>query len=211
VVSILIRQLGRVLSNQPQSVERQNLIQVSKKFIAFLTASGGADPTFTPRIATSEDGGVVSGEKISTLNTMLKLIHYFDSYYGGPGRYDEALQIIESLQLIASSGDEDDLEDKVNRFERLDDSIKRNMGEVALSCMEIYYLKYQQVKQELAKGVDRDKQSSLLFNAGDKSRQKILEAYRDKARALVNFMTMTSSHIGADVNARLVRLETHMS
>jgi len=175
---------------------------------------------------------------------LIKLVQFFDLFHSGPPRYDDAIEVLDSLGIIASSTDPDDLEAKMTKFERLDENIKRNISEVALSCMEMYFFKYKQVKTELTTGGDRRhpvtgsgtpgpgntgtvsgsgsgntsigniSMGSSLFGTRtpkDAARQKILEVYRDKARGLVNFMGMNSAHVGADVNAKLVRLEALMS
>ena len=82
--------------------------------------------------------------------------------------------------------------------------IRRVFGDVSLAVMEMYYMKYDLLKREMMTPF-----ASAIHRNQD--RQLQLQELRICARALVNFIGMNTLYIGADVNAKLVRLEALMS
>jgi hypothetical protein len=175
-------------------------------------------------------------EEYHAVNVLLRLCRVFDAYHAG--NYDQALSALDVLQLWPQSTlalhDHHQLETALIAFKSLHDSVRRNYAEVAVVCMEILFAKYQSVKADLedtygntnnnssssssssSSSAGRDERDvrgigMRLGNYPDTSRRQLLQSLRDRAKALGNFIGLNQLYIGADVNAKLVRLEARMT
>jgi hypothetical protein len=80
---------------------------------------------------------------------------------------------LDSLGIVGVRDDQSDLEEKVARFERLPDCIRRNFADVAVATMQMYYNKHKQAKAELTRGAGA---APAIFGAQtprDASRHKV--------------------------------------
>jgi hypothetical protein len=185
VVDIFLTHLSRMISLSIHTPERQQFIEMSIQFTNLMVHTTNT----------------MNEMKLNTLNMLLKLIQYFDLYHLGIDKYEDALEILNTLHLIPLNETNQELDFVLQRFNLFDISLRRMFAEIAVTCMEIYYVQYSSLKR------------SLNMSQRDRGQQhaQILKEIRSKARALVNFIGMNQMYIGADVNAKLVRLEALMS
>ncbi len=100
------------------------------------------------------------------------------------------------MGLIPTSLGQDELDLVVTRFSRLDDTVKRLLADVSVALMEMFHVKYKQIKEKKLKPRDH---------------QKLLDAYREKAKSVVNFIGLHHSLVGAEIQSKVLRLEAFMS
>lgn len=218
-------------SSSSSRLDSSMLLDSSSASAVNLTSSGSASSASSALASFSGASDAVTQQENEQLQVaeqslmlLLRLVNYFDLYHLGTPKYNDALVLLDSLQILPWCGDADerggviqsDLEMAVARFERLHPSIKRNFPDVVISCMEMYYVKYQQLKDEVSKGGSGA--GSMMGGMGggygnsrDAARRKLLVDYRVKAKTLINFIGLTALPITADVNFKLVRLEALMS
>ncbi|XP_014260633.1 nuclear pore complex protein Nup93-like [Cimex lectularius] len=140
--------------------------------------------------------------KASTLTTFIilhQLIQFFDMYRFK--EYNKALDIIHACKIIPTS--EDEMEDRINNFRVLEDSISRNISDILLATMHIYHWQYQQTIGELKKGTGPKLE--------DINQSKQLNFIREKARLLTSFAGTIPYRMPGDTNSRLVQLEIRMN
>jgi hypothetical protein len=228
-IGLLVKHVARYVSNYSAGVERKQFLDLAKRYLARAARLGfqtraSSSASSTPKAASMSLHRSTTNrqqqqhkqqhfrsEALVSLQMLVHLSQYFDCFYAGADRFDDALQILDSLGLIAVHGDKADMEAKLTRFAAMDTCIKQLFADVADKCMEMYFAKFKLVKQALRQS--RMGRPPVLGSAHpqDVARQNILRQIRSKARALVNFIGMNQLYIGTDVNAKLVRLEALMS
>jgi len=102
--------------------------------------------------------------------------------------------LIKSLNIIPFNTKE--LEDKVNNFKILSESIRRNFAEILLATMTCLFKIYTSIKAEAAV---------------DPSRVQFLERLKNEARALIMFSGMIQFRMPGDTHSKLLRMEVYMN
>lgn len=229
VANILLSELSRLAQEKISNFERQKLVQLATRLLAIQSAT----PTTTSSNTISnqfsfgspnnrnnnmnmEDSnslisGSVTNSDLTGLSILLELVHFFDLYYLGISHYDDALNVVQSLHLFPLTDDSSETQDRIHQFELLNQHVKRVLAPVAIALMDIYYAKYEYVKRESGLTSPSMTSSYSFSIPRDQMRQQLLNGFRIRARALVNFVGMIQFYIGADTNAKLVRLEALMS
>ncbi len=134
VLDILNNQLGRVLT--VRGAERDRLVALA----SFMYQK------YRQQVNVKDRALMVTFEQL------LSLISFFDLYHSG--RFTEALQLIESLEIIPF---DNRTEKKAESFKLLDHSIKRNFADILLASMDLLYKLYGNIKSTLTLGpVHRD-------------------------------------------------------
>lgn len=162
VVTILIKQLGRLLTGDRESQERYDLFELASSFLRMRRVRGTSrshspihSMSQSPYARVTWDGtdksGYVSDDQLRTLELLVRLVSYFNLFHEGPRKYDEALKMLQQLSPRLVPSKDDNVQDKVTQFEQLDESVRRNMPAIALSCMRIYHHKYVTLKQEITR------------------------------------------------------------
>ena len=90
------------------------------------------------------------------------------------------------IRVLGSTG----IEDHHAHLLRLDPAIRRAFADVAVAVMDMYYAKYEALR-------------------ASRATHAAMAEYWNRARALVSWVGVVE--LGADVNAKLVRLEALMS
>jgi nuclear pore complex protein Nup93 len=216
VAGILLTELSRVAADKTSNPERQKLIQLATRFLAIQSTSAQTSNSsfnspnrFANNNSMQDIASTLNQNDLNSLALLLEFIHFFDLYYLGLSHYDDALNLIQSLHIFPISDQSCELTDRLANFELLNEYVKRVLGSVALALMDIYYHKYEAVKREL--GSNAISSSSALFQPRDDLRYSLLNEFRVRARALVNFVGLNELHIDPHTNAKLVRFESLMS
>eukprot|EP00457_Paulinella_chromatophora_P001441 gb/GEZN01001443.1/.p1 GENE.gb/GEZN01001443.1/~~gb/GEZN01001443.1/.p1 ORF type:complete len:975 (+),score=206.22 gb/GEZN01001443.1/:236-2926(+) len=136
------------------------------------------------------------------------IVNYFDLYHYG--KLDDALRRLASLRILPMLPAEAPYqkEEVERRFRNLDSRIRLIFGDIARSCMDIYFNKFKGIKQQLS-GVGA---SSLAPTRHQLDLQQILQQYQIKARELNVFIGMNQNflNVSGDVIAYLMNLEGWM-
>ena len=142
--------------------------------------------------------GLVSDQRlIANFNLLQQLMDFFDLYYAS--RYEEALEAIDSLSILPV--DTDTLEARVSGFRHVAEPVTRNLPEILVACMTIFYKLYCQAKEEAR---------SVSFSR-DLGLESFIESLRVRARLLTTFSGMLPYRLPAETNAKLLRMEVFIS
>jgi hypothetical protein len=133
----------------------------------------------------------------------VRLVQFFDLFWFGETRYDDALALLEANQLVPLSRDAVDLAEKKERFASLDPRVRALFGEVAVVCMEILLRKLKAVRD--------DRRRLQAVRGADGPRDRIEAELRRKANALVHFVSLLDIPGAADVGARLLQMQAQIS
>jgi hypothetical protein len=189
--TLLLQELSRFASSSSQSSERQQLIQLASRFLQMNSSSTGTLQ------------GVSEGEIIS-LGILWEIVHFFDLYQLGPPHFDDALDILYHLQLVPINEDWSENQVKAAEFQALHPALRRLFPSIALALMEIYYAKFEFLTRD---GSINERPVAAL----GKSKAQLLDKIRVRARALVNFVGTNQIEIGAELHAKLIKLEALMA
>uniref|UniRef100_A0A0A9ZIC7 Nuclear pore protein n=1 Tax=Lygus hesperus TaxID=30085 RepID=A0A0A9ZIC7_LYGHE len=185
VLSLLNALLSQVLarsSNEPGSL-RNRLVKVANEL-------------------NSRYAGEDVNCKASTFTTFKMLrnfITFFDMYHFK--EFNKALDVIMSTRVIPMNVDE--MEDRINNFRLLEDTISKNIPDILLAVMNIYYHQYQQIQGDI-----KNMSASMLE---DSNKSKHLSFIRERARLLTSFAGTIPYRMPGDTNSRLVQLEIGMT
>ncbi|XP_073987086.1 nuclear pore complex protein Nup93-like isoform X1 [Rhodnius prolixus] len=132
-----------------------------------------------------------------TFNMLRDLIIFFDMYHSK--EYNKALEIIHKIKILPLQ--EDEMEDRINNFKLLEDTITRNIPDILLATMHIYHFQYTMTQGE--------KEPSRKLEDGNKTKQ--LSFIRERAKLLTSFAGTIPYRMPGDTNSRLVQLEIMMN
>ncbi|BES88517.1 Nuclear pore complex protein [Nesidiocoris tenuis] len=135
----------------------------------------------------------------ATFRLLLKLVVFFDMYH--LKEYNKALDIITSASIIPLSSDE--MEDRIKNFKVLEESVLKNIPDILLAVMNIYYHQYQAIHEDI-----KNVSTTMLE---DLSRTKQLSFIRERARLLTTFGGAAPYRMPGDTNTRLVQMEIRMT
>ncbi|KAI8051188.1 Nup93/Nic96-domain-containing protein [Syncephalis plumigaleata] len=135
----------------------------------------------------------VSEEHRITLGILIQLYDFF--MMCNKERYEDALQLMEQLNLVPLQADTPNVIYYCERLKYADDAIARNLPELLLATMDAVYQVYKQL---------RDSPYT------DHSRQKKMMEQRGKARSLMVFAGMMQIRTSSDIYAQLNKLDVLM-
>eukprot|EP00029_Vermamoeba_vermiformis_P006383 TRINITY_DN2483_c0_g1_i2.p1 TRINITY_DN2483_c0_g1~~TRINITY_DN2483_c0_g1_i2.p1 ORF type:complete len:833 (-),score=260.37 TRINITY_DN2483_c0_g1_i2:26-2524(-) len=190
VMLLMNKCLGRVLVSSDDlsnlgnttALERSKLIELSNVLVE----------KYKRELSRPEMMNKIDEHNMVTFKQLKALLAFFDYYNNG--RYYEASELIKSLNIIPFNTKE--LEDKVNNFKTLSESIRRNFAEILLATMTSLFKIYTNVKAEAAV---------------DPSRVQFLERLKTEARALIMFSGMIQFRMPGDTHSKLLRMEVYMN
>lgn len=110
-------------------------------------------------------------------------------------RLEDALAIIENLNIIPLDGDLASIIRRAEDVKELDDTVLRNFDTILLTTMNILYKIHSQLKES---------------PYGDASRQQKMNDVRKKARALMMFSGMLRYRLSSETYATLTRLDVFL-
>lgn len=137
---------------------------------------------------------VLDTRAVSTCQTLLSVIDFYSSYQRGA--YEEALQLIESTQLLPLNGDVASATQHAEQVRSLDDAITRNFSSILLYAMDTLSRLYVGLKE--SPFLDSIKQANMM-------------ALRKKARGLMVFAGMVQFRMPSDTYAKLNRMDVFMN
>ncbi|KWU41638.1 NIC-domain-containing protein [Rhodotorula sp. JG-1b] len=140
-------------------------------------------------------GGKVSRKRRETCETLMRLKEALSAYENG--QLGQALQAIESTNLIPLHSDLVHLIRAAEDVNSVDDAIVRNLDIVLVATMTILYKLHQQLKESPF--------------GGDASRQQRMQEYRAKARSLMTFAGMLRYRLSSDTYSQLTRLDVFIN
>lgn len=79
----------------------------------------------------------VEPKKRQTIRTLVHLLQFRELY--DTQQYEQALQIMERINIIPFTDDFNHLQNLVNQFDGLDETVKKNIPEILLNTMDILY------------------------------------------------------------------------
>ncbi|KAG0047412.1 hypothetical protein BGZ83_007529 [Gryganskiella cystojenkinii] len=184
VVELLNRQLAEVIANPGlQNVGTSGT-----------TDSGVNIPAIRRWINEFETNPRISQQiipkNLETCNILLKLVEFMELFERA--KYEAAVSVIESLDLIPLEADMATIAKKAERFQNLDECVARNFPDVLLKTMESLNKLYQTLK------------SSPYDEAGRRDHMTML---RRRARTLMMFAGSIKFRMPADTYAKLNRLD----
>ncbi|ELR25346.1 nucleoporin interacting component protein [Acanthamoeba castellanii str. Neff] len=138
---------------------------------------------------------------LETLRTLIQTAHFFD--LSNANRLPEALQRLEVIGILPF--DQATVPEKVELFAKLDETVKRCVGDLILAAMSVLYKLY----GAIAPGTG-SQSASFLFPS-DPARLHEMEAIKSRARALAAFTGRIQYRLPSDVTSRLLRFEVLMS
>ncbi|KAI9505888.1 Nup93/Nic96-domain-containing protein, partial [Coemansia spiralis] len=136
---------------------------------------------------------VLDDRAVSTCNALLAVIDFLNCYQRGA--YEDALELIESTQLLPLSGDVSTATQHAERVRSLDDSITRNFSLILLTAMDTLSRLYAGLKE--SPFLDAIKQANML-------------QLRRKARGLMVFAGMIQFRMPSETYAKLNRMDVFM-
>ncbi|BGP26679.1 nuclear pore complex protein Nup93 [Rhodotorula toruloides] len=139
-------------------------------------------------------GGKVSRRRRETCEVLMRLKDAMGVYE--QGKLEQALQTIESTNLIPLHSDLVHLIRAAEDLNSVDDAIVRNLDVVLVATMTILYKLHQQLKDSPF--------------GGDQSRQQKMQELRAKARSLMTFAGMLRYRLTAETYSQLMRLDTFL-
>ncbi|BGP34324.1 nuclear pore complex subunit [Rhodotorula toruloides] len=139
-------------------------------------------------------GGKVSRRRRETCEVLMRLKDAMGMYE--QGKLEQALQTIESTNLIPLHSDLVHLIRAAEDLNSVDDAIVRNLDVVLVATMTILYKLHQQLKDSPF--------------GGDQSRQQKMQELRAKARSLMMFAGMLRYRLTAETYSQLMRLDTFL-
>ncbi|GAA5993540.1 hypothetical protein JCM10908_000639 [Rhodotorula pacifica] len=140
-------------------------------------------------------GGKVSRKRRETCETLMRLKEALSAYEHG--QLEQALQTIESTNLIPLHSDLVHLIRAAEDVNSVDDAIVRNLDIVLVATMTVLYKLHQQLKESPF--------------GGDASRQQRMQEYRAKARSLMTFAGMLRYRLSSDTYSQLTRLDVFIN
>ncbi|KAL1923580.1 uncharacterized protein VTP21DRAFT_8560 [Calcarisporiella thermophila] len=195
VVQILNEQLGEALTlplhHQAQSTE---LAPPTGAFGGGEDIKSLAENVMTYYMQYPYISARISERSKTTCSLLLQLLQFTSLY--DEGQFEQALQLMEQLNLIPLESDMALITRKADDLRDLDETIARNFSQLLLMTMTILYKLYTALKES---------------PYGDSERQLKMNLLRRKARALMIFAGMIQFRMPADMYARLNRLDVFMN
>lgn len=219
VVTILNRQLGRVVVAAPKSATATGQLAskaqlrktVRKCAEEFVMAHVQNDPQVQDRIGWQEGRGSSSRAGHTLQQLLFTLMPFFDLCL--ENKWLAALRILQPLELLPLS--ENDLSRCVEKFQHADESIRRNIHHVMLAKMEALYSLHQQAKRgshSASTPVSLDSSTSAPTQLS--AIQTSMVQWRREARLLVVFANMLPSvhnySLPDNVRAQLFRMQVDL-
>lgn len=184
VLGLLNNQLSQYVSKSGTDINspRNRLLKISNDIFA---RYGGRELSCYPNTLT-------------TFNLMRELVEFFDYYH--MREYEKSLEVIQRTGIVPMVVD--DLEKAVSNFRLLDECISRNIPDILLAVMNIYYNQYQKMRGSVRTGNTK---------LEDVAKSKQLSFIRERARLLTSFAGTIPYRMPGDTNSRLVHLEIMMT
>jgi nuclear pore complex protein Nup93 len=135
----------------------------------------------------------ISKKARETCNILLRLKEAFALQE--QNRLEDALNVIEQLNIIPLDGDLVTIIRRAEEFKELDESILRNFDTVLLTTMNILYKIHAALKES---------------PYGDASRQQKMNDIRKKARALMMYAGMLRYRLSGETYSHLTRLDVFL-
>jgi hypothetical protein len=133
----------------------------------------------------------------------LEFAALFDNFHLGPEGYDAALEILARLQIFPRQDSNSEIFYSGERLQQLDPGVRVVIGSVAVAAMEMYSAKYTALRSHL-----QNRFRALVNGTSDnEERSRMMQEYRERARALVNLFGMFPRIVGPDIHSKLVKLE----
>ncbi|GAA6006571.1 linker nucleoporin NIC96 [Rhodotorula paludigena] len=139
-------------------------------------------------------GGKVSRKRRETCEVLMRLKEAMTLYE--QGKLEQALQTIESTNLIPLHSDLVHLIRAAEDLSSVDDAIVRNLDVVLVATMTVLYKLHQQLKESPY--------------GGDQSRQQRMHELRAKARSLMTFAGMLRYRLTSETYSQLTRLDVFL-
>eukprot|EP01083_Nonionella_stella_P035730 97432_1 len=134
-----------------------------------------------------------------SVRTCLRLMNFFDLYYAGEIRYEEALSRLDALNIFpAASSSVSHARAHAQSVRSLDSRVRRVFGDVALAAMEIVVAKYRDLERRTS-------------GSGNPMTENILHILSAKGSSILQFLAATETHIRPDINTRISQLEITMA
>lgn len=148
-VELALKALAPVVATGVHSEERQGVVACAQRVQRVVRAQQEAGQH--DRASRGGNGvGDASALSLSALHKLLCLVNYFDLYHLGPAKYDDARAVLEPLSLVPfRAGAEADLAALFLNDAATHVQLRRTIAHVAVSLMDIYYVKFQIVKREM--------------------------------------------------------------
>ncbi|GAA5917547.1 hypothetical protein JCM8208_005072 [Rhodotorula glutinis] len=140
-------------------------------------------------------GGKVSRRRRETCEVLMRLKEALSLYESG--KLEQALQTIESTNLIPLHSDLVHLIRAAEDLASVDDAIVRNLDAVLVATMTVLYRLHQQLKES-------------PYGA-DPSRQQRMQELRGKARSLMMFAGMLRYRLTSETYSQLTRLDVYLN
>lgn len=148
-------------------------------------------------------GSNAGRDSVGTFHLLLDAMTFFDYYHAR--QLLEALDTMKKLKLIPFEASE--VEQRVNTFSSHPQEIRRNIPDILLATMNIFYSQYKNSKN-LAVNSSLPKNTSGFDDGGH---QQYILYLRKQAQSLITFAGMIPYRMPGDTNARLVELEVLMN
>jgi len=187
MLNILNKQLSRVLSLPLDHIERKTLVE--------LAAYASARCELTQ--------ASVDTKIRTTFRHLRQLVDFFDKF--NTGKYNEALVLMKELKLLPFTTSRSELDERLQMFNSLDDTVRRNLAHILLSTMSCLYKLYEQYKSTMPISMTPGGSS-----ADARAREQYLNMLRNEAKAIITFAGMNQYQMPSDTYAKLLHIEVYM-
>eukprot|EP01027_Heterolobosea_sp_BB2_P016821 GEZU01023893.1.p1 GENE.GEZU01023893.1~~GEZU01023893.1.p1 ORF type:complete len:380 (-),score=172.24 GEZU01023893.1:184-1323(-) len=198
ILLIMNKELGQVLVNGNQRDEIKFLAQkVDQKF--------RHDKLASTRLKGDR-------KQYNTFVTLMKLTDFFDyALTPRPENMTLALELMDSLNLLPF--DMQSIEDKLQKFKDLDETVRRNFGEIIRTTAHIIFNLHTLLQQQLQQlqmqqqfGGPGAAMSSTAQQAQAIQRQ--MQALKARSSMLLSFAGLIQSRVPTDVYQQLIRIDS---
>ncbi|KAJ2899224.1 nuclear pore complex subunit [Coemansia aciculifera] len=199
VLTVLCKQLGEVLyqrSTSTASNSSSNALNMDSASAGLEDVEGVARAVLNHYRQREHIARVLDDRAVSACSTLLAVIDFSNCHQRGA--YEEALEIIESTNLLplGANGDVSAATQHAEQVRNLDDAITRNFSPILLTTMDTLSRLYAGLKE-----------SPFL----DAVKQANMQQLRRKARGLMVFAGMVQFRMPSDTYAKLNRMDVFMN
>ncbi|KAJ2860363.1 nuclear pore complex subunit [Coemansia aciculifera] len=196
VLNVLCKQLGEVLHQRSMGSSSAAFVDSAAAVVGLEDVEGVARAVLAHYRQREHISRVLDDRAVSTCSMLLAIIDFANSHQRGA--YEEALELIESTNLLplGSNGDVTGATQHAEQVRTLDDAITRNFSLILLTTMDTLSRIYAGLKE-----------SPFL----DAVKQANMQQLRRKSRGLMVFAGMIQFRMPSDTFAKLNRMDVFMN